>query len=375
MKQYRPSYYKDFRCIASACSDNCCIGWEIDIDPQTAAFYHSVGGDFGLRLQQHICSTEDGDCFILQNERCPFLNGQNLCDIFLHLGEKSLCEICTEHPRYHEWFGDWKESGLGLCCEAAGRLIFSQTGPAAFETVEIEEEAGDKVDEEAFSALFIARETAFSLVQNRQLSFGRRMALLLYYGRELQYALEQEDWCQIKSIAAAFEEPDFLKQTTFPQSFPDRSAMDKTLSFFSLLEPIDPQWPDLLLRIRKQLPEILDSHQKRLRKYGPWERELEHLTVTFLFRYFSKALFDGDIYGKTAFTVLSCCLVSLLDGEVFLRTGSYSLEDRIFTAKQYSKEIEYCTDNLDALWEAFWAKDFLSSVQIMNMIRLLFVRF
>ena len=33
----RPSYYRQFRCIGSDCTDNCCIGWEIDIDPETLA--------------------------------------------------------------------------------------------------------------------------------------------------------------------------------------------------------------------------------------------------------------------------------------------------------------------------------------------------
>ena len=65
MKQYRPSYYKDFRCIAGACSDNCCIGWEIDIDPQTDAFYQSVGGDFGCRLNQDILRDEHGSQFFI----------------------------------------------------------------------------------------------------------------------------------------------------------------------------------------------------------------------------------------------------------------------------------------------------------------------
>ena len=27
-----PDYYPEFRCSASACKHNCCIGWEIDID-------------------------------------------------------------------------------------------------------------------------------------------------------------------------------------------------------------------------------------------------------------------------------------------------------------------------------------------------------
>ena len=47
-----PKFYPEFRCVGSACSDNCCIGWEINIDPKTLTFYKSVQGplgDFWLR--------------------------------------------------------------------------------------------------------------------------------------------------------------------------------------------------------------------------------------------------------------------------------------------------------------------------------------
>ena len=39
MKQIYPSYYTAFRCIGGACGDNCCIGWEIEIDSKTLAAY------------------------------------------------------------------------------------------------------------------------------------------------------------------------------------------------------------------------------------------------------------------------------------------------------------------------------------------------
>ena len=51
MKQLIPHFYPNFACIASRCSDSCCIGWEIDIDPDTADYYRS-------------CIT-DGDLFFL----------------------------------------------------------------------------------------------------------------------------------------------------------------------------------------------------------------------------------------------------------------------------------------------------------------------
>lgn len=45
----RPAYYKAFRCIGSDCTENCCIGWEIDVDEDSLAYYETVPGDFGER--------------------------------------------------------------------------------------------------------------------------------------------------------------------------------------------------------------------------------------------------------------------------------------------------------------------------------------
>ena len=42
MRQTFPSFYPFFACTASAYSDNCCIGWEIDIDSRTAGHYRSL---------------------------------------------------------------------------------------------------------------------------------------------------------------------------------------------------------------------------------------------------------------------------------------------------------------------------------------------
>ena len=118
---YAPAVYSRFCCTASACSDNCCIGWEIDIDPDTARFYDTLPGPDGewLRagisppgeLPRRFCAGEDG--------RCPFLNENNLCGAYLRLGERAMAEICREHPRFHNWCGPFVESGLGLCCEEA----------------------------------------------------------------------------------------------------------------------------------------------------------------------------------------------------------------------------------------------------------------
>ena len=37
-----PSYYDKFRCIAGACPNTCCAGWEIDIDDETNKIVDSI---------------------------------------------------------------------------------------------------------------------------------------------------------------------------------------------------------------------------------------------------------------------------------------------------------------------------------------------
>ncbi len=358
MKQYRPSYYKEFRCIAGACSDNCCIGWEIDIDPQTDAFYRSVGGDFGCRLKKDILRNESGSQFILKGERCPFLNEQNLCDIYIHLGESALCEICTQHPRYHEWYGDIKESGVGLCCEAAGRLIFSQKSLPAYECIDIEEKSSDSIDEEGFFALRAARERAFELAKQHDWSS------LLSFGDELQDALEWEDWEELRQLASGnIQLPPLEITSVSPET------LKKLLTFLSELEPIDPLWPSLLLKIRDQLSDILSAIPAYKKTYPNWSNDMDQLIHYFLYRYFCKSLFDEDVRSKIMLPLVACVVVMLLNAETFLRKGSFTLEDQVFTAKQFSKEIEYCTENLDALCEAFWDPNFLSYNQIHALLR------
>ena len=161
MQNAYPDYYPLFHCIADRCRHNCCIGWEIDVDGDSLAAYDQIGGEMGERL--HKCIDRSGEMphFLLgEQERCPFLNGKNLCDLILYGGEGMLCQICTDHPRYYEWFSDGREDGLGLCCEAAAELILAQTGAPAFDVTEADgvSETGTEAETELENVLFSMRD-------------------------------------------------------------------------------------------------------------------------------------------------------------------------------------------------------------------------
>ena len=93
MQHIVPDYYTRFTCIAGACRHNCCFGWEIDIDEDTLETYQDYQGPIKERLQTNIDFSADPPHFILgPQERCPFLNSNNLCDIIIEMGELDIEE-------------------------------------------------------------------------------------------------------------------------------------------------------------------------------------------------------------------------------------------------------------------------------------------
>ena len=125
MEIYAPDYYKSFSCIANECKNTCCAGWEIDIDDETLKRYKACKNSFAEQIMENIEEVDGTSHFILKEERCPFLNNDNLCDIILNLDESYLCGICSDHPRFRNFFDSRTEIGLGLCCEEAARIILN----------------------------------------------------------------------------------------------------------------------------------------------------------------------------------------------------------------------------------------------------------
>ena len=210
MKIYTPSYYARFRCLAGNCRDTCCRGWEIDIDPDSYARYLAQPGEIGDRLRAAIDPRGTPHFHLVgAEERCPFLNAQNLCDLYAELGRESLCQICARHPRYIEQYGDFAEMGVGLACEAAARLVLltrapmrlsCADGPALFADA-------DAPDPEVCRALFSLRGRLFRLLQDRTAPVFSRLAQALALCRAVQTRLDRavsiEEFTDILDEAAA----------------------------------------------------------------------------------------------------------------------------------------------------------------------------
>lgn len=359
----KPDYYDRFHCIAGACSDSCCIGWEIDVDEERREQYRKETGEIGQRLHAFI-DWEEGH-FILQGkeERCPFLNEDNLCDLILELGEESLCEICREHPRYYEWYDGLTEVGVGLCCEEAARLILENENKAYF--VECEEPDDEPVlesdTEEAqiTQALMHARETAFLILQNRTYSVWQRMSVFLSYVDELQDALDFGNPDEIKESAEYYR--NMVPEISSESGRDWITVYKKVLDYCERLEPIDEKWPVRMKKLRTllEMPDVFGKAERNMQTdLQERDYEYEHLAVYFVYRYFMKSREDGDIYSRGCLTVFCILLICLLDIAKYLETGSLSKVKRAHNSKDCSKEIEYSEENLALLAEMFWEDGF-----------------
>ena len=171
MNLYAPSYYKSFTCIADKCRHSCCIGWEIDVDPDTLHRYQTCSHPYGETIRRSI-SHEDAPHFRLAaEERCPHLNKKGLCKIILELGEDHLCEICKEHPRFYHETAHGREVGLGMACEEACRLILSSPDYRTFVKVGKDEEEQEPV----FFDTLPHRERLYALLSDAVVPYAQRI--------------------------------------------------------------------------------------------------------------------------------------------------------------------------------------------------------
>lgn len=304
MKVIIPDYYPDFHCIADRCRHSCCIGWEIDVDPDTREKYRCIPGEFGARLSAAIDDSGDTAHFRLgPNERCPMLNASGLCDLITELGEENLCQICADHPRFRSFFSHRTELGLGLCCEEAARLVLSREKPMALIT--LEDDGTDEPLDEEEEALLAIRDTLIVTLQERDVPLQERLNEVMALGG---LHIPQADWPEV----------------------------------YRRLERLDPAWDaalDSLAHAASEPPEHLST-------------AFENFAVYMLYRHLPGAMEDEDIPGRVAFCMLSTWMLMALCAA---KPGC-TLADCIELARMYSAEIEYSEENiaelLDELWEA-----------------------
>ena len=309
MKIYAPKYYDKFKCIADRCKHSCCVGWEIDVDEETLRRYEAVGGEFGERLRKNISKNAEIPHFITDdNDKCPFLNEFGLCDIITELGEDALCEICDAHPRFRNFFSDRVEIGLGLCCEAAAELALSYTDKIVLTETDESDTGAEEASAEEIE-FFAFRKRLLQIVQDRSVPIFERMA-------------RAEKELSVSSASAGAE---------------DIARLFASLEYMS-----DDFGSKLYLAFMKNENTLVRED---------WEIPLEQLAVYFIMRHTADGIYGGDLAERVAFCSLCVEAVYRVCIDRMIEEGLTFFEVLCDTARIFSSEIEYSTENVDRILE------------------------
>ena len=306
----RPSYFDEFRCIASACPDSCCKEWDVQVDAAAAEYYRSLSGPLGDRLREVLKDVDGETVMEITEGRCPMWRQDGLCRIQAELGEEALCKTCREFPRLTHDYGDFIEKGLELSCPEAARIILSAS-PAPAVQEEVADIAEAEYDQDAMDVLKQTRATALSLISDTTYSVPLMLALLLIYGYQAQGELDGDDIHPFDADAAMDTIQDFAKSGSFQE----------ILSFFAELEILTPLWE---VRLSSPGTPNFPENTRNLARY-------------FVDRYWLQAVSDYDLACRVKFMVISCLVICCL--------GSNFTD----TAQLYSKEIENSWENVAAL--------------------------
>lgn len=312
MRIVKPSYFDQFKCIASACPDSCCKEWTVQVDEVSAAYYRSLPGALGDRLRQ-VLTVDDGDT-VMVNEvgRCPMWRQDGLCRIQAELGHDALCKTCREFPRLTHDYGDFVEMGLELSCPVAAQIILTAPIEAPIVAYTDGGEAPE-YDVDAMAVLLQTREETLAILADESRSLGETLALALMYGHHAQALLDDVD-------VSSFD-PNTALQTAYKFG----KVTDSDLpAFYADLELLTDRWR---CRLASPAPAGWSAPIRAMARYG-------------VERYWLQAVSDYDLICRVKMIIAACLLVKTLGG------------DPIETAQLYSKEIENDADNVDAILDA-----------------------
>lgn len=321
MKITEPIYYKDFKCIAGACPDSCCQGWEVDADEQSLAFYKTLSSD--LEIKQRIDRVLDKDEFdntiftLAPKKRCPFLNSENLCDMHIAIGGEHTPYTCRTFPRFIYDFGGTREIGISFSCPVASDMMYNFKGHITFtDTFNTEPPTLNDIDAEVYFTLLKARRQAYQIAQNDALTIAERLIALLDLAIDVQPSLGE--------YREGGEDIDFFDVFRNP-------------------ELINPEWSEKVNHA--QIKAISNSNAN------------ENIIVYFIYKYFMQAERDNDLISK-----IKMAAVGVL-------VHTYFGEDS-WTVHLWSKETEHSQYNMDRYVKLLRTADCLTVEALKKMILL-----
>lgn len=357
-----PDYYREFTCVADKCEDTCCAGWQIVIDQKSLKKYRRVRGPYMAKILKRI-HWIGGTFRQDENRRCAFLNEDNLCDMYLHLGKDSLCRTCHMYPRHIEEFEGVREVTLSVSCPEVARILMNRETPVTYVSAENDsDETYEEFDPFLYSMLQDCRDAMIEILQNRELNVDVRAGLIYGMARDIQRRVNSQELFACQDVMKKYKKDSAVNYVE-AQIHKKKEEQEDLFSFYKemfqklhKLELLKEDWYVQLMEVEHRLFE-LDAHEYAqiteefytwIKEQSlPWEIQKEQLLVYFIFTYLCGAVYDGQILQKVQMSIISVNLLEEMMKARWLRNEKMiDTEDVIELVYRYSREVEHSDINL-----------------------------
>ena len=379
MKILKPFYYDDFNCIADKCKDSCCIGWTVHIDKKSYNKYKKVKGNFGGFLNKNIIRNRKDLIDLsygkmkLNKNRCPLLSEDNLCNLYINLGEDYLCNTCKIYPRMVKKYGEIYEKNLTLSCPEVARIISNFNKPFSFNldyesltNFEKEYISEEKYNNKLYNLLWEARSLSIEIAQFKEIEIWKRLLFIKLVEEKIQNVINTSEYNQtdnlINSLRESVTDSQIIKSldnikkvdkvkllfiSTFLKARSNAGISNNT--FFGLLVDFN------ILVTEKSEDEVLELLENKEKEFNEYFKEKEYILENYivynLYNNYMKALYSKDLNKEIVRLILSYSVIkALLIARWSKNNKSLKEEDIIDVLYSFSRMLEHSEKFIEIIY-------------------------
>ncbi|NFN86305.1 hypothetical protein FDF31_02525 [Clostridium sporogenes] len=340
MEVLKPFYYDNFTCIGNKCKDSCCIGWRVFIDKKSYNKYKKVAGEFGKVLNNSMSRNRKNKSHLhyaemkLKNKRCQLLNNNNLCDIYINLGEEYLCNTCKTYPRIVRKYGDICEKTLNLSCPEVAKIFVESNKDFNFVMQDeiLNEIEGQYIEEtkynkSLYNLLWEGRSLSIDVAQFKDIEIWKRLVFIKVIEEKLQtlilesnYKESESEIDKLKNNITSYNVIQSLDsiekinsiKVAFVSVLLQRKVNlgEHNFMFVEVLKSFNKFFKD---KNDSEIEEIFNKEEEEFNKYlKKYEYVLENYIVYDLYNNYMSALKTKDLNKEILFLILKYSTIKML---------------------------------------------------------------
>ena len=387
MRYYYPDYFNRFTCVGGM--------EQITVDKKTLKKYKKVGGALGQRMREKIDFRTGNIEPHGEENRCEFLNNDNLCDIVLGLGEDYLCNTCHTHPRHEEVYYNVRERSLAITCPIACKELLMREEPVVIEVEEDnKKDRHDRYfDAPLFGQLENVRDGMLELAQKRDIGIFKRMSLLLGMAHDIERRIRKRqarnknglinkifpsfqeftpgEVDEIKKIISSYSDVsayNSMAKHIITEGISAKQAITDMLFTLCTMEPLKNTWIPYIqsvINIRTQMEEEEYIMCQTEFEEEITEIQLEQLLFYFVYLYCCNATYDRMLLAKIKMAVANTVIIRELWFMKWLEDDKMLTEDaQAELAHWFVREVENSDENIEQ-WDSLMQRNPRFSLETM----------